>query len=927
MDIRKRVAERIAAPELAELTTELAEAGEQYVELQGRIEDLEGSARVFDEMMKFRPVLTLGVLEQLAELTEVDPQYVDLIRRLMQAEGLTFEPSENDRLLAVYESRVLAGNDPVTERILTIWTDYGFGLKIEIEPVDEKAREVWTEFWTAPRNQPVLSERVIHELSQVVLVDGEIYFVAFTSEDDAQVTLRVILTDEIKEIIREKDDVVVPVFYRREWKDMGGNVQQKYYRDWRVDDDSDLLDDVKLDPQVPIAGADDDHDSVLVIHVAHRQRGIRSLRGWPLLTTGAAWARAYKEFLENRAAVARAVAAVVDKLIVKGGSKALDVMRSRFTAALDSLGRYGLSDVPEPGSTWMENEALTRSRMPLTTGAGDAQIDGGALLAQAGLPGGIPPHLLGRGEVVRMAVAECHDEQTEFLSDKGWLRFDEWEPGVQVAAYDRDERHMVFTQPAELKAYEFDGELIRIKSRAVDCLVTPNHRFWASKNRDKMMREIRACDLPCEFNLPAFAPLVNTCERRETFFVPGFSTTSKVGVVTNYPGHELVMDDWLAFLGWWTAEGSCCLKRNGTGHQVEITLSSESPDCAEMDSLLPRLPWSFSRSSTSNDKYAPRYRWRCTSKRLYNWLKENVGLGAGNKRVPGFIFGLPTEQRRIFLDALWRGDGHYNKESKLVVGVYGTISEQLADDVQRLVLLDGGNASKRLSYAAGYKKETKSRDFWIVRWALNESFNLRRRPGQDTSHVSREHYSGIVYCFRIPEYGMFITRRNGYPLISCNSMDDPIKRQFTRYQNFWSSVWNDVGNLVLSMQEKYQDAKYETKEVRVTTDALVNVLLADLVAVGTVTQAMLMAGLISADTAQAVATEILRMALHVLGVQDAGEILKSTEKEPETEERSIIDQVAKTIGENMGSGNVELNTALEWAIGEGVTAVMEQMNG
>ncbi len=568
MDIRKQIAERIAPELVAELqgkTAELAEAGEQYVELQGRIEDLEGSARVFDEMVKFRPVLTLGVLEQLAELTEVDPQYVDLIRRLMQAEGLTFEPSENDRLLAVYESRVLAGNDPVTERILTIWTDYGFGLKIEIEPVDEKAREVWTEFWTAPRNQPVLSERVIHELSQAVLVDGEIYFVAFTSEDDAQVTLRVILTDEIKEIIREKDDVVVPVFYRREWKDMGGNVQQMYYRDWRVPDDSDLLDDVKLDPQVPIAGADDDHDSVLVIHVAHRQRGIRSLRGWPLLTTGAAWARAYKEFLENRAAVARAVAAVVDKLIVKGGSKALDVMRSRFTAALDSLGRYGLTDVPEPGSTWMENEALTRSRMPLTTGAGDARIDGGALLAQAGLPGGIPPHLLGRGEVVRMAVADA--------------------------------------------------------------------------------------------------------------------------------------------------------------------------------------------------------------------------------------------------------------------------------------------------------------------------------------------------------------------------MDSPIYRQFTRYQNFWASVWNDVVNLVLTMQEKYQDAKYKTKEAKVTTDALINIALADLVDVGTAAMSMLAAGLISVETAQAVATEILRMALHVLGVQDAGEILKSTEKEPETEERSVIDQIAKTIGENMGSGNVELNTALEWAIGEGVTAVMEQMNG
>ncbi len=865
MDIRKQIAERIAAPELAEL--------------RERMEAVESAARVFDEMMKFRPVLTLGVLEQMGELAEVDSQYIDLIRRLMQAEGLTFEPSEKDRLLAVYESRVLAANDPVTERILTIWTDYGFGLKVEIEPLDEKAREPWVEFWTAPRNQPVLSERVIHELSQAVLVDGEFYFVAFTSEDDGQVTLRVILTDEIKEIVREKDDTVVPIYYKREWKDQDGNVQQMYYRDWRVPDDSDLLDEVKLDSQVPIAGKDGDHDSVLVIHVAHKQKDIRSLRGWPLLKTGAAWARAYKEFLENRAAVARAVAAVVDKLIVKGGSKALDVMKGRFSAALDSLGRYGLTDVPEPGSTWMENEALTRSRMPLTTGAGDARIDGGALLAQAGLPGGIPPHLLGRGEVVRMAVADCHDDQTEFLSDRGWMRFDEWEPGVKVAAYDRAERQMVFTHPAELKAYEFDGELVRIKSRAMDCLVTPNHRFWASKNRDKTMRETRAFDLPCEFNLPASASLVNTYKRQETFFVPGFTTTSVVGQVSHYPGHELAMDDWLAFLGWWTAEGNCELSRNGKCHQVVLTLSSESPDCDEMDNLMARLPWKFSRSEQDKqDNYAPRYRWRCTSKRLYNWLKQNVGFGAGNKRVPEFIFGLPTEQRRVFLDALWRGDGHYNKESKLVVGVYGTISEQLADDVQRLVLLDGGNASKRLSYAAGYKKEIKSRDFWIVRWALNERNNFRRR-----ANVTTEHYSGMVYCFRIPEYGMFITRRNGYPLISCNSMDEPIYRQFTRYQNFWSSVWNDVGNLVLTMQEKYQDAKYETKEVRVTTDALVNVVLGDLVSVGEVTQAMLMTGLVSADTAQAIAIEILRMALHILGVQDAGEILEPKEKKEVTE--------------------------------------------
>lgn len=525
MDIRKEIGQRLLAPELAEAslelagkTVELTEATTRHLVLQERVRELEDSDRVFNEMMRFRPVLTLGVLEQMAKLTEVDSRYIDLIRRLMQAEGLTYKPTEKDRLLAVYEARVLAANDPVTERILTIWTDYGFGLKVEVEPVEEGAREVWTEFWTAPRNQPILSERVIHELSDTLLEDGEFFFVFFVSEDDAQVTVRVALTDEVKEIICDPDDAAVPVYYRREWQDVKGEADRAYYRDWRIPDDDDLLDEVELDPEIPIAGAENS-TATFMLHAAFRLRGIKELRGWPLLTTGAAWARAYKEFLENRAAVARAVAAVVDKLIVKGGSKQLDVIRSRFTAALDASGRYGLTDVPEAGSTWLENEALTRQRMPLTTGAGDARVDGGALLAQAGLAGGIPPHLLGRGEVVRMAVAD--------------------------------------------------------------------------------------------------------------------------------------------------------------------------------------------------------------------------------------------------------------------------------------------------------------------------------------------------------------------------RMDDPIYRQFTRYQNFWSSVWNDVTNVVLTMQERYQDKKYETKEARVTTDALVNVVLADLVAVGTVVQNMMMMGFVTADVAQAVALEILRMALHVLGVRDVGEILGKKEEEQE----------------------------------------------
>ena len=393
MSILDRLARRVLASDFAELQ-----------------QQVEHTDRVFHEMVALRPMMMLDNLQQIANLAEVDSQYMELIRRLIAAGGLYGETTEQDRLLAVRESRVLQTSDPVTERIIDIWTDFGFGLKLDIEPVDDAAKEVWNEFWKAERNKPLLAERVIHELSDTLLGDGEFWFVYFVSEHDGQVTLRLLLTDEIKEIITDPDDDLLPVYYRRVWKDLQGNTHEMYYRDWRIrDDDGVLGKDLKLDSTVPKAEDKNGNTSVFAMHIAFRLRGIKKLRGWPLLTTGAPWARAYKEFLQNRAAIARAVASVVDKLIVKGGSTAVDVIRARFDAALDDTGRWGVSDVPEAGSTWVENEALTRQRMPLTTGAGDARIDGGALLAQAGLPGGIPPHALGRGEVVRMAVAEAMD--------------------------------------------------------------------------------------------------------------------------------------------------------------------------------------------------------------------------------------------------------------------------------------------------------------------------------------------------------------------------------------------------------------------------------------------------------------------------------------------------------------------------------------
>ena len=123
--------------------------------------------------------------------------------------------------------------------------------------------------------------------------------------------------------------------------------------------------------------------------------------------------RTYRDFLQDRRAIARAVATYVDKISAKGGSRAIDTIRRNLESALTSVSAtMETNPPPVAGSTWLENEALERTRMPLATGAGDAEIDGNALIAQAGLAGGIYPHWLGRGEAFRLATATAMETPT-----------------------------------------------------------------------------------------------------------------------------------------------------------------------------------------------------------------------------------------------------------------------------------------------------------------------------------------------------------------------------------------------------------------------------------------------------------------------------------------------------------------------------------
>ncbi|MCJ7707394.1 MAG: hypothetical protein MUO38_07225, partial [Anaerolineales bacterium] len=279
-------------------------------------------------------------------LSEFDSALVqDLVMQLQWERLGTFgydaSARESERLRAVRENQRLWEYDVITEWIIALWTNFGFGETVTVTPNDEKARESWTEFWQAPRNEVLLGSDNLQSLSDNTLVEGESFLAFYVSKQDGLATVRRIGTAEITEIVTDPADTGTPLGYKRMFTTrVGGQSETIYYPDWmamsRFWTGGPAAEDVFAPANLPgdakRADKMNEQTDVLMLHVAHKRKG--GNRGWPLMTAGAPWIREHKRFRENRASVAEAMAMYIQKVKAKGGSRAVDSIRARLQSSL-----------------------------------------------------------------------------------------------------------------------------------------------------------------------------------------------------------------------------------------------------------------------------------------------------------------------------------------------------------------------------------------------------------------------------------------------------------------------------------------------------------------------------------------------------------------------------------------------------------------
>jgi len=304
---------------------------------------------------------------------------------------------------------------------------------------------------------------------------------------------------------------------------------------------------------------------------------------------------------------------------------------------------------------------------------------------------------------------ECVPRDTMIKTIDGWKSITDVKVGDHIFTLDAHTNEIQI-KPIQRKIDQaYKGKMIRIRnSRSIDMMVTPNHRVLVY-DRHGDAKFITAMELKTMYDNKN--PWLNKCSLRY-----GGTWLGKEPTHWNLPGTdiEIPIEDWLAFLGIYLAEGhSAGTKSKKTAdNSVVITQTHNGRRNEMIRELFKRLPFKHKIRTTqelNRDDFC------ITHAQLHDYLFE---LGhSDTKYIPAEFKNLSPRLLNILLDWMLMGDGrnrrgHQRRGKKGIIDdksrilrELATISPRLAEDTDELFLKTGRGAKINT-----YKQKTRTID-------------------------------------------------------------------------------------------------------------------------------------------------------------------------------------------------------------------------
>lgn len=322
-------------------------------------------------------------------------------------EGRAEQYTMADRRALMARSRLYVRQNPLAKQASTLLVNYVLGQGISLTAANKTLiARIVDEFWESPVNRETFTgHQSMAEFLQGAFADGAQYLVLFPDTDAGTVELGAIDPMFVDDVLHDPDNWRIPKWYRVrrprsnfDFKagtyESSGDDEIVYYRHWRNSD--------------PLGGKDT--PSKVEEGLVYPCRRGKGKFGTSDLQAAVDWLKAHKDFMEDRATISRAAAAIAWKKKRKN-SGANDIaaevarMQSSLRGAISGAG-YDSNPPPVAGSTVVENESSTLEWVKTDTGGPAALADERILRMMVGSGmGGIPNHYFGDEANANLATA------------------------------------------------------------------------------------------------------------------------------------------------------------------------------------------------------------------------------------------------------------------------------------------------------------------------------------------------------------------------------------------------------------------------------------------------------------------------------------------------------------------------------------------
>lgn len=314
----------------------------------------------------------------------------------------------------------------------------------------------------------------------------------------------------------------------------------------------------------------------------------------------------------------------------------------------------------------------------------------------------------------------------------GWVNYEDLKVGDEILAFNRDIGESEWQKVERVNVFDYDGDMIRLKTKHLDVLSTPDHRWVVTKpnkisklDNTKVLtsEELYNSDKP--YAIPIRAPHNNQVKARYS-------------------------DVYVAFLGWYLTDGylkngnivRICQSNTANPHKVDI-----------IDSIMEELDVEFSRREKNQ------VIWEIRDPEFVYKLNRLVPERKLNMKL---LTRLTNPQLSILLENMRLGDGW---------SVWATGDKTQGELLQALVVLCNNTSSMYelshegdLSYFKDKKPSKYGQEFvratktsYGVKFSnFRKSVNTKNTYNSE-NNLTKEKYVGKVWCPTVKS-GAFFTR-------------------------------------------------------------------------------------------------------------------------------------------------------------------------